>query len=478
MKNVRLDYKPRQWQKECHKRKKRFTVLALHRRAGKTELAIMELIDHAIKFKKDLGLFCYIAPFLKQAKIIAWSRLKQRVEPLRIAGAVDVNEGELQVVFKHNGAIIRIFGADNPDAMRGVRLDGIVIDEVAQIKPELWVDIVQPALSDRLGWAIFIGTPSGINLFSELYYRAGELPDWHAARFTVYDTGALDEKEVERLKKEMPEASFAREYLCDFSASGEDQLISLSDTEAAAKRVVPERDYLGQPKILGVDPARFGDDRSVIIKRQGLYCYEPLIYKGIDNMDLAARVATVIDQWVPDAVFVDAGAGAGDAVVPAQGPDALTRLSTQSSHSATASSTGLLRAMNKEEVEAVLGHEVAHVANGDMVTLTLIQGVVNTFVVFFARIVGSIVDKAVFRTERGTGPGRQRRSPWQVPPGRADKPAKFPGAAVSSGYSPSGGSRAMFLKRSPPAHTLARIPVKSEKHCGAQQHTWRACAQM
>jgi heat shock protein HtpX len=68
-------------------------------------------------------------------------------------------------------------------------------------------------------------------------------------------------------------------------------------------------------------------------------------------------------------------------------------------------STGLLQSMNKEEVEAVLGHEIAHVANGDMVTLTLIQGVVNTFVVFFARIIGSIVDKTVFRTERGTGPG-------------------------------------------------------------------------
>ncbi|HET7031580.1 MAG TPA: protease HtpX [Casimicrobiaceae bacterium] len=68
-------------------------------------------------------------------------------------------------------------------------------------------------------------------------------------------------------------------------------------------------------------------------------------------------------------------------------------------------STGLLQSMNKEEVEAVLGHEIAHVANGDMVTLTLIQGVVNTFVVFFARIIGSIVDKAVFRSERGQGPG-------------------------------------------------------------------------
>jgi heat shock protein HtpX len=68
-------------------------------------------------------------------------------------------------------------------------------------------------------------------------------------------------------------------------------------------------------------------------------------------------------------------------------------------------SSGLLQSMNKEEVEAVLGHEIAHVANGDMVTLTLIQGVVNTFVVFFARIIGSIVDKTVFRTERGQGPG-------------------------------------------------------------------------
>jgi len=68
-------------------------------------------------------------------------------------------------------------------------------------------------------------------------------------------------------------------------------------------------------------------------------------------------------------------------------------------------STGLLQSMNKEEVEAVLGHELAHVANGDMVTLTLIQGVVNTFVVFLARVVGYFVDKTVFRTERGIGPG-------------------------------------------------------------------------
>lgn len=308
---IRLDYKPRDWQKECHRQKKRFTVLALHRRAGKTELAIMELVDKAMKFKLDLGLFFYIAPFLKQAKAIAWARLKQKLEPLRAVSAIEINEGDLSVTFKHNGAVIRIFGGDNPDGMRGVRLDGVVIDEVAQIKPEVWNDIIQPALSDRMGWALFIGTPSGINLFSEIYYKAEPLPDWHAARYTVYDTHAINPGEVERLKRDMAETSFAREYLCDFTAAGDDQLISLSDAEEAARRVYIDKDVADAPKILGVDPARFGDDRSVIMKRQGLQCFTPLVYRGIDNMELAARVAAQIEQWQPDAVFVDSGAGAG-----------------------------------------------------------------------------------------------------------------------------------------------------------------------
>ena len=308
---VSLQYKPRAWQRTCHVSKRRFTVLALHRRAGKTELAIMELIDKAIRFKQELGLFFYIAPFLKQAKAIAWARLKQKLAPLVLENAIEINEGDLLVTFKHNGCVIRIFGGDNPDAMRGVRLDGCVIDEVSQVKPEVWNDIIQPALSDRQGWAMFIGTPSGINLFSELYYRAQTLPDWNAARYTVYDTQAIDPKEVERLKRDMPETAFAREYLCDFAAAGDDQLISLSDAELAASREYTDKDIEGSPRIIGVDPARFGDDRSVIFKRQGLVTYPPLVYRGIDNMELAARVASVMESWEPDAVFVDSGAGAG-----------------------------------------------------------------------------------------------------------------------------------------------------------------------
>jgi hypothetical protein len=310
-KQISLGYYPREWQKACHLQKRRFTVLALHRRAGKTEMSLMELIHAALQSRAELPYFVYVAPFLKQAKTIAWARLKQRLAPLMAHDAMTVNESDLSVKFKHNNAVIRLFGGDNPDALRGVRLDGCVIDEVAQIKPEVWQDIIQPALSDRKGWALFIGTPAGINLFSELFFRAQTLPDWYSARFTVYDTGSLDAAEVERLRRDMHEASFSREYLCDFSAAGDDQLISLSDVQEAARRHYKVTDYHYAPRILGVDPARFGDDRSVIFPRQGLVALPPIVLRGVDNMDLAARVAAKIEEWKPDAVFIDAGAGSG-----------------------------------------------------------------------------------------------------------------------------------------------------------------------
>ena len=186
-----------------------------------------------------------------------------------------------------------------------------VLFRSAQIKPEVWQDIIQPALSDRKGWALFIGTPQGVNLFSELYFKAQNLKDWHSAKYTVYDTNAIDPDEVQRLKRDMSETSFSREYLCDFTAAGDDQLISLSDVEnATQKQYRPgEMDYAA--KILGVDPARFGDDRSVIFPRQGMAALQPEVFRGLDNMDLASRVAAKIEEWKPDAVFIDAGGGSG-----------------------------------------------------------------------------------------------------------------------------------------------------------------------
>lgn len=303
----------RAWQQECavKSRGKRFMVMALHRRAGKTELALKKLLDAAVKNKKDLPMYFYVAPFLKQAKLISWSRLKQMVAPLSASATVNINESELTVTFAHNGAQVRVFGGDLPDAMRGVRLDGVVVDEVAQIKPEVWEEILQPALSDRKGWCWFIGTPKNVNLFSQLYFAASKKKDWNNARYTVYDTDSIDPVEVARLKDSMSDQAFAREYLCDFSAAGDDQLISLTDVEVAANRTHRPQSMDYAPRILGVDPARFGDDRSVIFGRQGLQAFDPEVYRGIDNMNLAGRVAEYINRWQPDAVFIDAGAGSG-----------------------------------------------------------------------------------------------------------------------------------------------------------------------
>ena len=153
--------------------------------------------------------------------------------------------------------------------------------------------------------------PSGINLFSELYYKALDEKEWTASRYTVYDTDSLHPSEVERLKRDMSETSFAREYLCDFSAQGDDQLIALADTDESSKRVYQIEDVRHSPIVLGVDIARFWDDRSVVFRRQGRQAFKPVVYRGIDNMDLATRVANLIEQYNPDAVFCDSGGGGG-----------------------------------------------------------------------------------------------------------------------------------------------------------------------
>ena len=314
--NIQLNYTPRRWQRRVHQRLRRFSVLALHRRAGKTMLAIMLLIHKACAHDpaaEKKGVYIYVAPFLKQAKALSWDMLKQQVSPIVAARLAEINETEYSVTFAWNGAKIRLFGADNPDALRGMGIDFVVVDEVADIKPDVWQAILLPCLADREGGALFIGTPKGINLFSKLYFDHQDDPDWFTARFSVYDTDALKPEEIAKHKNPamMSEAHFAREYLCDFAAGADDQLISLSLVEDAARRVHPDGDILGAGKAMGIDVARFGDDRSVICKRQGLRLDKPLVFRGVNNMDLASRAAQEINSWKPDAVFVDSGAGAG-----------------------------------------------------------------------------------------------------------------------------------------------------------------------
>ncbi len=286
----------------------RFLVLVWHRRAGKTVFSVMELFLAALMCTRERGRFAYIAPFLKQARAVAWDYLKL------YASCVDgcvISESELAVTMP-NGAQVRLYGADNPDALRGIYLDGVVLDEVADMKRQVWGEIIRPALADRIGWAIFIGTPKGVNLFSELFFRAQTEPGWKADLRRAQDTGVIALAELEQARREMAPAAFAQEFECDFAAAVDDVLIRLDDILAAQRRTVPASQVLHSPKVLGVDVARYGDDKSCIFPRQGVIAFQQKVFRGLNLMDLAGQVAQVVDRWRPDATFVDAGGmGAG-----------------------------------------------------------------------------------------------------------------------------------------------------------------------
>lgn len=304
---VSTGYVPHKFQREIHANLKRFSVVVAHRRMGKTVLAVNALIDAALRSTKQDPRYAYIAPFRGQAKAVAWDYLRRY--GMAVPGTVAA-EGELSITFPH-GARIRLFGADNPDALRGIYLDGVVMDEVADMKPEVWGEVVRPALSDRLGWCLFIGTPKGANLFHDLYLHALEDPTWYAGLFPVDETGLVAESELDLARAVMSPNSYRQEFLCDFTASSDNVLIPVDLASDATRRTIDERMLAGLPKILGVDVARFGGDRSVIFRRCGLAAYTPIVLEQIDNMALVGRVVNEIVQWQPDAVFVDAGRGEG-----------------------------------------------------------------------------------------------------------------------------------------------------------------------
>lgn len=317
MSKIIIPYKPRFPQTVIHPEldKKRFSIIVMHRRAGKTVMLINHTIKQAAKNSLWQPRYAYIAPFLKQAKITTWSYWKHFTAPIP---GIRANESELYIELP-NLARIYLFGADNPDAIRGPYWDGVILDEYAQIKPEVYNEIIRPALADRKGWAVFSGTPKGQNQFLDIFETAqrqvaGGDALWYWCLFRADETGALDEEELRIMRETMPDSTYRQEMLCDFTASADNILIPIDlVTDAAARKLHPEA-VSGAPKILGVDPARFGDDRSVVIRRQGLQAFTPIIRRGIDLMSLVGLVATEIRDWQPDAVFVDGG-GLGAGVV-------------------------------------------------------------------------------------------------------------------------------------------------------------------
>ncbi len=207
-------YALREQFRPLHNRQTRWFIGVCHRRAGKTVACINELVIAALKCQLKNPRFAYIAPQLNQAKDIAWTYLKEYTAFLN----PKVNESELWVELP-GGKRIRIYGADNPDRLRGIYLDGVVPDEFGDMNPTIWSQVLRPALSDRKGWAAFIGTPKGKNTFYDLWQQAEDDPEWTRLMLKASETGLLDNKELADAAKMMSPDEYQQEYECSFEAA-------------------------------------------------------------------------------------------------------------------------------------------------------------------------------------------------------------------------------------------------------------------
>ena len=214
---IEIPYKPREHQLKVHELLdgKRFAVVVAHRRFGKTVAALNHLIREAVLNEKETPRYAYIAPTYGQAKRVAWDYLVKYTTPL---GGTN-NISELRVDFW--GRRIQLYGSDNPDSLRGQFFDGVIIDEVGDQNPKIWTDIVRPALTDRKGWCLFIGTPKGHNHFKELRDRAKTEEGWGLLEFKASETGVVDEVELKAAKNEMGEDKYRQEFECSFDAAVE-----------------------------------------------------------------------------------------------------------------------------------------------------------------------------------------------------------------------------------------------------------------
>jgi len=211
---VELDYCPRDIFADFHDRVKRWSVIVAHRRAGKTVLCINDLIYRALIEDKEDGRYAYVAPYMSQAKTIAFDYLLKYSRPVMAKS----NQAELWVEL-FNGARIRLFGADNPDSLRGLYLDGVVLDEYADMKPSIFGAVIRPLLADRKGWATFIGTPKGHNAFWEVYNNATQDPNWYVKVLRASQTGLLDQAELDDAAKTMTQDQYLQEFECDFESA-------------------------------------------------------------------------------------------------------------------------------------------------------------------------------------------------------------------------------------------------------------------
>ena len=267
------------WQQQVWADNKRFQVVAAGRRTGKSRYAAWKLIVKGLEAKR--GQILYVAPTQGQARDIIWQALLEVGHPVTISS--NVNNLQIKLV---NGITIALKGADRPETMRGVSLYYLVMDEYADMKPEVWEQILRPALADLKGEALFIGTPMGRNHFYDLHQYASisNDEDWQGYHFTSYDNPLLDNAEIEAAKKSMSAFSFRQEFMASFEAAGgelfKEEHVKFSEEE-------PEDGQF----YIAVDLAGFADVEKATTKT-----------KRLDQTSIAVVKANTEGWWVANII--------------------------------------------------------------------------------------------------------------------------------------------------------------------------------
>lgn len=297
------------WQQEVFNDDTRFKIVAAGRRTGKSRLAAWMLILYALQTNK--GQVFYVAPTQGQARDIMWQTLLELGH--EVIKSAHINNLQLTLI---NGAIISLKGADRPETMRGVSLRFLVMDEYADMKPEVWEQILRPALADQKGDAMFIGTPMGRNHFYDLfmYGELGEDESYKSWHFTSYDNPLIDPAEIDMAKKSMSSFAFKQEFMASFEAQGSE--IFKEEWVEFEEEEPEEGDYF-----IAIDLAGFEDLSSngkknkrldntsisiVKVNEDGWWVNE-IIYGRWTLDKTAEQIFNVVAKYQPVAVGIERG---------------------------------------------------------------------------------------------------------------------------------------------------------------------------
>jgi len=300
------------WQKEVWADQTRFRVVAAGRRCGKSRLAAWLLIVNALQADKPNSHVFYVAPTQGQARDIMWSLLVELGQP--VIRSSHINNMQITLV---NGATISLKGADRPDTMRGVSLKFLCLDEYADMKPEVFEEILRPALADQKGSCLFIGTPKGRNHFYDLYKYAELSEDddtfsaWH---FTSYDNETLDSGEIDVAKKSMSTHAFQQEFMASFKNQGSEMF--KEEWLQFGTRPTSDGDYY-----IAIDLAGFQDvskkkgktsrlDNSslaIVFVNENGWFVEDMIYGRWTLDETATKIFQAVKDYKPLSVGIEKG---------------------------------------------------------------------------------------------------------------------------------------------------------------------------